>query len=590
MKRVWSGNVALLLSIMVVAALLSLVSYESSEYNAKKIQDISLADIHSNAQIQVHDLSNSLSNRMTDVTNNLKILANLPTVQSNEVERAKAAINTAKSASGDLVDFYTWLDRDGRIVWISNLNRTQYETYRGADLSYRLYFEIPKESRQGYYSSVTESNDGINRLFVSYPILQNSTGRQEFAGVMVAGIRTDVLGRLLESQLSPRVQSHITLTDNTGIVLYSKDGQYVGKNVFGVKFQSFLQSLDVSTLQSMNGGFKSALSGASGFDDITVAGDAQATFAYEPVVIGGQQFGVLYLLTPHEQAADVAELVNQQKNTSVLLMLAIGAAAAGILSIIFIWNKRLQEVVDARTSELKAANEQLKSQDMMQREFINIAAHELRTPITPIIATMYLAKPQDDDGCSDITLSRDRYEIVVRNAKRLERLSKDILDVARIESGKFRLEREVFDINKMIENVVEEAKSGVQADQPVQISFADGHREPMLVDSDKIKVFEVLSNLLRNAMRFAPYGTIEISAQRQDNTIVVRVKDDGRGIDSDLTPKLFQKFVSSPEMGGTGLGLFISKSIIEAHGGRIWAQNNDGKGATFAFTLPLGSA
>ena len=590
MKRVWSGNVALLLSIMVVAALLSLVSYESSEYNAKKIQDISLADIHSNAQIQVHDLSNSLSNRMTDVTNNLKILANLPTVQSNEVERAKAAINTAKSASGDLVDFYTWLDRDGRIVWISNLNRTQYERYRGADLSYRLYFEIPKESRQGYYSSVTESNDGINRLFVSYPILQNSTGRQEFAGVMVAGIRTDVLGRLLESQLSPRVQSHITLTDNTGIVLYSKDGQYVGKNVFGVKFQSFLQSLDVSTLQSMNGGFKSALSGASGFDDITVAGDAQATFAYEPVVIGGQQFGVLYLLTPHEQAADVAELVNQQKNTSVLLMLAIGAAAAGILSIIFIWNKRLQEVVDARTSELKAANEQLKSQDMMQREFINIAAHELRTPITPIIATMYLAKPQDDDGCSDITLSRDRYEIVVRNAKRLERLSKDILDVARIESGKFRLEREVFDINKMIENVVEEAKSGVQADQPVQISFADGHREPMLVDSDKIKVFEVLSNLLRNAMRFAPYGTIEISAQRQDNTIVVRVKDDGRGIDSDLTPKLFQKFVSSPEMGGTGLGLFISKSIIEAHGGRIWAQNNDGKGATFAFTLPLGSA
>ena len=581
---------ALLLSIMVVAALLSLVSYESSEYNAKKIQDISLADIHSNAQIQVHDLSNSLSNRMTDVTNNLKILANLPTVQSNEVERAKAAINTAKSASGDLVDFYTWLDRDGRIVWISNLNRTQYETYRGADLSYRLYFEIPKESRQGYYSSVTESNDGINRLFVSYPILQNSTGRQEFAGVMVAGIRTDVLGRLLESQLSPRVQSHITLTDNTGIVLYSKDGQYVGKNVFGVKFQSFLQSLDVSTLQSMNGGFKSALSGASGFDDITVAGDAQATFAYEPVVIGGQQFGVLYLLTPHEQAADVAELVNQQKNTSVLLMLAIGAAAAGILSIIFIWNKRLQEVVDARTSELKAANEQLKSQDMMQREFINIAAHELRTPITPIIATMYLAKPQDDDGCSDITLSRDRYEIVVRNAKRLERLSKDILDVARIESGKFRLEREVFDINKMIENVVEEAKSGVQADQPVQISFADGHREPMLVDADKIKVFEVLSNLLRNAMRFAPDGTIEISAQRQDNTIVVRVKDDGRGIDSDLTPKLFQKFVSSPEMGGTGLGLFISKSIIEAHGGRIWAQNNDGKGATFAFTLPLGSA
>jgi hypothetical protein len=139
---------------------------------------------------------------MTDATNNLKVLANLPTVQSHEYERAKSALNTAESATSELVDFYLWLDRDGRVVWISNLNSTQYETYRGTDLSYRLYFEIPRESHTAYYSSVTESNDGINRLFVSYPILQNSTGRPEFDGMMVAGIRTDTIGNLLERQLS----------------------------------------------------------------------------------------------------------------------------------------------------------------------------------------------------------------------------------------------------------------------------------------------------------------------------------------------------------------------------------------------------
>lgn len=591
MKRVSGRNAALLLSIIAVAVLLSLISYQSSEDAAKKIHDISLADTHSNAQIQVHDLSSSLSNRMTDVTNNIKILSNLPTVQSDEFERARSAIDTTKSATSELVDFYMWLDRGGRVVWISNLNSTQYESYRDLDLSYRLYFEVPRENHGAYYSSVTESNDKINRLYISYPILRNATAGQEFEGVIVAGIRTDTIGMLLERQLSPRFQSQITLLDNTGIVLYSKDQQYVGKNVFGVKFQSFLQSFDVSTLRSMNEGFKAALAGEAGFEDVTVSGDRMATFAYEPVAIGGQQFGVLYILASHEQTADVAALVDQQKNTSILLMLAIGAAAAGILSVIFTWNRRLQEVVDARTAELKAANEQLKSQDMMQREFINIAAHELRTPITPIIATMYLAKSQDDDGSSDITLSRTRYDMVVRNANRLERLSKDILDVARIESGKFNLDRESFDLDKMVEGIVEEVKSAAPADQKVQVHYAQAaEREAVLVNADKVKIFEVLSNLLKNAMRFTEGGTITVSAQKQADNVMVQVRDDGRGIDPKVMPKLFQKFASSSDMGGTGLGLFISKSIIDAHGGRIWAENNpDGKGATFSFSLPRGT-
>ncbi|MEO9294284.1 MAG: HAMP domain-containing sensor histidine kinase [Nitrososphaera sp.] len=232
----------------------------------------------------------------------------------------------------------------------------------------------------------------------------------------------------------------------------------------------------------------------------------------------------------------------------------------------------------------------------MEKEFINIAAHELRTPLTPIITTMYLAKPQDDDGISDITLTREGYETVVRNAKRLEKLSNNILDVVRIDGGKLTLQREIFDITKMIEKVIEETMNTVPSSETTPIHCTQtlegiGSSAPILVNADDLKIFEVLSNLLRNAMRFAEGGIITVSAQKQGDSVVVQIKDDGKGIDPDVMPKLFQKFASSSDTGGTGLGLFISKSIVEAHGGKIWGENNlDGRGATFAFALPVGEA
>ena len=159
-----------------------------------------------------------------------------------------------------------WLDRDGRIVWISNINQTVYEQYRGLDLSFRLYFSEPKATHNVYYSSVVDSNDRINRLYMSYPIIGKNVSAQldpvpvaaasslgdEFRGIVVAGIRTDVLGEYLESQISPNLEGQVGLIDRTGIILYLKDAEYVSKNVFGVKFQSFLQSLGPETIRAMN--------------------------------------------------------------------------------------------------------------------------------------------------------------------------------------------------------------------------------------------------------------------------------------------------------------------------------------------------
>ena len=294
----------------------------------------------------------------------------------------------------------------------------------------------------------------------------------------------------------------------------------------------------------------------------------------------------------------IVVIIHELKNATARLR---ATSAALVTSDKNLWEAN--EHIDSLVAELAHANEellkiseQIAKNQRVEKEFINLAAHELRTPLTPIIATMYLAKPQDDDGISDITLTREGYETVVRNAKRLEMLSNNILDALRIDGGKLTLRREVFDLTKMIEKVIEETMNTVPSSQTTQIHFAraaeeQGPSAPLLVNADTLKVFEVLANLLRNAMTFSPNGTIGISARREGDNVVIRVRDDGKGIDPDVMPKLFQKFATSSEMGGTGLGLFISRTIVEAHGGKIRGANNlDGRGATFAFTLPIGEA
>jgi signal transduction histidine kinase len=581
-------RMAILALIIAVALSLMLVLYQDSIYTSQKIEEIAVREIRSNAEIQVHDLSNSLSNRLRDIANDLNIISNSPAVQANRFEDAKILFNTAESVTEGLVDFYMWLDKDGRIVWISNINQTTYETYRGSDLSYRLYYEIPKETYSVYYSSVTDSNDGISRLYISHPILTPDVQSEDkFRGVVVAGIRTDVIGTYLEGQLSPKFQSEVAFLDNTGILLYHEDSQYVGKNVFGVKFQALISSADSKALAPMNEGFKAVLRGESGTEELLIQ-DRRMTYAYDPVMIDEQQFGALYVLATHEQAADVALMIAQQRNTGLLLILTTGAVAAGIIAVIFMWNKRLQETVNERTSEVKSAYERLKKQDSIQREFINIAAHELRTPVQPILGMANLLE-DDFNGKDKVELQKEDLDIIVRNARRLERLTSDILQVARIESNTLRLNEEVFDLNEKIKDAVSDVTSTMTSDKKVKIEFVPSGEKPLLVKADKGKILEVLHNLLRNSLKFTNDGAVTVFCQKDETNghVIVKVKDTGSGIGPEIMPRLFEKFFTRSDS-GTGLGLFISRSIVEAHGGSIWAENNrDGRGATFTFTLPM---
>src|SRR5215217_4000873 len=246
--------------------------------------------------------------------------------------------------------------------------------------------------------------------------------------------------------------------------------------------------------------------------------------------------------------------------------------------------------------QLRIANEKLILHDNMQKEFINIAAHELRTPIQPILGLVeilglqFSEEGEDDEKTTKekAEITRDELAILVRNAKRLERLSSNILDIARIESGTLHLNIQEFNLNDVLSPLVQDARNVIKntgkEDVITQYVPSDNN---IVLKADKDRLSEVMWNLLDNATKFTEKGSISIASRKENSHITVTVKDSGSGIDSDVLPKLFTKFVTKSEK-GTGLGLYIAKSIIEAHGGKIWAESNkDGKGATFTFTLPL---
>jgi two-component system, OmpR family, sensor histidine kinase VicK len=241
--------------------------------------------------------------------------------------------------------------------------------------------------------------------------------------------------------------------------------------------------------------------------------------------------------------------------------------------------------------ELKEANEQLLIHDKMQKEFINIASHEMKTPTQAILGTSGLLQyyPERKD---------ELIEIIQRNAKRLQTLIANILDVTRIESQTLILNKERFNIRDVISSLIEDYKDRTK-NSNIEIINNSNNNNPIFVEADKDRIIQVLSNLLSNAIKFTNQGQISINLSEKKNDdnhwedgrkeVIVSVTDTGSGINSEIFTRLFSKFASKSYQ-GTGLGLFICKSIIQAHGGRIWAENKDARenksGATITFSLP----
>ena len=261
--------------------------------------------------------------------------------------------------------------------------------------------------------------------------------------------------------------------------------------------------------------------------------------------------------------------------------------------------ENMRKTILARTEEVLRANEELKLKDRLKDEFINVAAHELRTPIQPILGLCEVLRSIIRKGITRSSKSEEEeqlLDIIVKNAKRLRGLAQEILDVTRIESKGFDLNLESFDLVALLSNIVTDTREQIsKLERNISITFEfegkleRGGTNTIFVFADKEKITQVISNLLGNAVKFTKDGSIsvKVSINKENNEAVICIKDTGQGIDPSIVPHLFTKF-SSKSFEGIGLGLFIAKNIVQAHGGRIWAENNpDGKGAAFFFTLPI---
>lgn len=601
------NNVIILLIIAIIGIGLSILSYQYSSFTANEIANISSQDVRSNAKIEVYQLSRILVRSMESISNNLQSLSNSISLLDIKNDNIQRLFDSAQTSTKDLTNGYYMFDMNGEIISKTS-NKSIAADYTGIRANSTELLLSPKTSNSTYYSSIIDVDNQFPLLFISYPVLETNvtqgnitiqSNTSKFEGIVFTTIDLAKLGDFLQKELSPEFASNVGLIDKNGVILYSKNRNVVGKNYLNPEFQDLIPP---EIKNEYNNILATSLTGGSGLRDISFNNN-MTTIAYQPITLDGEFLWSLYISTPHSLASNVGYLINQQKNFSTIVIIVVGSMAFGIAFLILSWNKRLEGAVESRTVQLKktnesltesnsllaSANKQLEIHDNMQKEFINVAAHELRTPIMPILGEAELI--ENDIGDSDYArVSKEQISSIIRNAKRLDRLAADILDVTNIEGKSLKLNKASFDIDEILSELVTEYSRQIEGD------FAKNKKLKILYElihvkifADKYRITQVISNIINNAIKFTDQGVITIIGKVNSTELSVQISDTGKGIDHEIISRLFDKFVSRSEQ-GTGLGLFISKNIIESHGGTIIGFNQEnGTGATFIFTLPLNS-
>jgi signal transduction histidine kinase/type II secretory pathway pseudopilin PulG len=612
-------NIAILVIIVIIGFLSSFLSYQYSSMTANKVEELASDNIRSNARITAFDLSRLFFHTVNPVVNKLAVLSNTFPAGFDNQSLNQVLLRFAQDSTMDLTEGYYLFDNDGRILSWTGLDPKNLTSFRSSNLTAEEFIRIPLETSSPYYSNVLNSFDNEPRLFISFPIFQANSGTdnenpvisnsstlsngQSPVGVIVGAINLKTVGETLQRDLSPEIASNVGFMDRDGVIVYAREPSLVGKNYLSTEFQS-LVSEDIKS--SYNEIINSSLRDRNGgVNDIELPNtDSIVTMAYQPVRIGNEHLWTLYVSVPHSLATEVGVLIDQLSTFSTIVVITTACVAVFISFIVLSWNRRLDNAIKSRTSQLKeinnslgetnrrlaVANKQLKIHDRMQKEFINVAAHELRTPIMPILGEAQYIERQFMATRQLVAVDNEQVQSIMRNARRLVRLASDILDVTRIESKSLRINKKSFDLDIVIHSVLEDTRNALRADEekPNQVLLQYDSIGSISIFADKGRIYQVIYNLLANSVKFTHEGYIRVVVERNSHEIIVSVVDSGKGIDSDIMTRLFTKFSTKSET-GTGLGLFICKSIIEAHGGKIWAKNNSGgKGSTFSFSLAYG--
>ena len=584
------------ISLAIILAILFYFTYSEIERSAK---DVALGEIQNVSSTQTFDSGKIIENALMDIVTNLKTISNSPTVQqSKEIKDHIILMNAAQSSTYNITDYYRIIAKNGKMIATSDLldnHHQQSNKSKDQDFSNKSYFTIPKEKHKIYVSNLINSINNVPGFSISVPIID----RTIFNGVIEASVRIDKLEKLVQQSMLSSQQNEIILVDRNGTIMYTTKKDVVGENFFSDKVQSLLfNTLPLKELQNINKLLNDALNGKSGLYNLNTTTQT-STFSSTPISLEGDQFMTLLINKPYKLDAEVIHFLNLQRNFSIIAISIIVVVSSILGYLLISWNKRLQIKVNNQTiklneniEQLRKANEQLKQQDKMQKEFINITAHELRTPIQSIIGYTEMIKSFPEKT----TTYMQRIE---RNGQRLYKLIQDILDIAKIESGNLILNKTQFDLNEKINNVIKDFTTAKKIDGINQnVKFIFQPIESSKVFADRERIDQVISNLIRNAVKFTTgeETTIEIILEKDkkdkkenEEFVSVKIRDNGKGIDPEILPRLFSKFTTKSEFGGTGLGLYISKKIIEEHGGTIRGYNNsdEEKGATFEFVLPL---
>lgn len=544
---------------------------------------------------QTKSLSQHISSDLDSIILHLHLLADSPAVQSgdfagSQVSELLDATHARLSSITTIQSVHVFNDKGVN----SAVSRDEYEPFIGADFSAREYVVETKARLGSYITNGFEGADGALYVVVTAPIISRQSG--EYMGLVSAGFKTieffERYGNVLD------IDSEVIVAlDRDGTYLSAALPEYLGKDFFSEEIQERLNRNPQLYKAYSDSVVEGRISTAT-FD----VGLGERFVVAAPVVVGGEQVMTVATSTPLAAVySQVESILFAHRVQTLTLLGGLFAAVAVIVVLLARWGSSLDRLVAKKTEQLQeanavleAANEKLILHDRLQREFINVAAHELRTPIQPLLGVASLIE-SELAGRDRTEISKSRLDMIIRNAKRLQRLSSDILEVSRIEGQSLKLNKQVIDLKANVLQVIEDCKSFIASGRPLEIVFEpsgdDDEKKPVLVEADQSRLFEVISNLMRNAIKFTEEGTISVRIEEKGGEAVVAVRDTGKGIDPEILPRLFTKFASKSEQ-GTGLGLYISKSIIDAHGGRMWAENNaDGKGgATFWFSLPLAKA
>ena len=469
----------------IIAAFLIFISIASYIFFidiSSKINNIAIQNIKDNTELEAEELSISLSNKIESITTNLEILRNSPSIIL-QLDVASNILNAAQYSTGDLTNAYVWTNKNGEIIWSSKfLNKTAYEKFKGQNISERDQFRIVKSTLKPYFATVIDAITNIPTVFISYPILvdsmsinnsatsylqssdiqeqqqqQQSQINKTFSGVVFAGINSSSIINYLNSKITPNNQSSISLIDKDGLILFSSNTEFNNIVLDSKEYIEIMKKyLDEQNQRIISTAMKKVFKEETGSVEIINKSGSSSTIAYTPVYLNGQIVFYVTLSTQHNFATEVEDLIRQQQNFTMGSLFAIGIIAFLISIIMGLFNRKLRGRVKDRTKELKTAinslenaNLQLKEHDLMQREFINIAAHELRTPTQSIVGYLELLKTYPENF-------KKYLEPLERNSQRLYRLTEDILDIARIESNNLKLKKERFEIRNLIKETIED--------------------------------------------------------------------------------------------------------------------------------------